>query len=148
MAVPAQYLSWGEEGIKKKITQMTKLKNLHDKGLLFWYPLNKRGLSADDIRQQKLLWKRNGMNGCYINEARALSDNAKLVDAGDVTGCPVLMFVSDGKQVSSNWIQYQNDFAKRNNAKLVQLDCGHYVHYYESERICSEIREFLQQAIT
>ena len=46
MAVPAQYLSWGQEELDKKIDQMIKLHKLHKKGLLFWYPLNKRGLNA------------------------------------------------------------------------------------------------------
>ena len=46
MAVPAQYLSWGQEELDKKIDQMIKLQKLHKKGLLFWYPLNKRGLDA------------------------------------------------------------------------------------------------------
>ena len=50
----------------------------------------------------------------------------------------------DGKQVSANWIQYQNEFAKRNNAKIIQLNCGHYVHYYESDRISEEIKSFIE----
>ena len=64
MAVPAQYLSWGQEELDKRTNQIIKLQKLHKKGLLFWYPLNKRGLNKDDIKQQKLLWKRNGMNDC------------------------------------------------------------------------------------
>ena len=145
MAVPAQYISWGQEGVDKKIDQMHKLQKLHRKGLLFWYPLNKRGLDKEDIVQQKLLWKRNGMNDCYISEARMLLDNAKLVDGAGTVDCPVLMFVSDGKQVSANWIQFQNDFAEHNNAKIIQLNCGHYVHYYESDRISKEITRFLTE---
>ncbi|MCR5796412.1 MAG: alpha/beta hydrolase [Eubacterium sp.] len=143
MAVPAQYLSWGQEELDKKTNLIIKMQKLHKKGLLFWYPLNKRGLSKDDISQLKLLWKRNGMNDCYIDEARNVLDNAKLVDKTGEVDCPILMFVSDGKQVSANWIQYQNEFAKRNNAKIIQLNCGHYVHYYESVCISDEIKKFI-----
>ena len=143
MAGPAQYISWGQEGVDNKIAQMHKLQNLHRKGLLFWYPLNKRGLDKEDKGQQKLLWKRNGMNDCYINEAGTVYDNAKLVEEAGTIDCPLLMFVSDGKQVSANWIRFQNEFAKNNNAKLIQLNCGHYVHYYESDRISTEITKFV-----
>lgn len=143
MAVPAQYISWGQEGVDNKIAQIHKLQNLHRKGLLFWYPLNKRGLDKEEIKQQKLLWKRNGMNDCYISEARTVLDNAKLVEEAGTIDCPLLMFVSDGKQVSANWINFQNEFAKNNNAKLIQLNCGHYVHYYESDRISTEITKFI-----
>ena len=144
MAVPAQYLSWGQEELDKRTNQIIKLQKLHKKGLLFWYPLNKRGLNKDDIKQQKLLWKRNGMNDCYIGEAKTVLDNAKLVDKSGEIDCPILMFVSDGKQVSANWIQYQKEFAERNNAKIIQLSCGHYVHYYESDCISEEIMRFIE----
>ena len=144
MAVPAQYLSWGKEELDKRTNQIIKLQKLHKKGLLFWYPLNKRGLNKDDIKQQKLLWKRNGMNDCYIGEAKTVLDNAKLVDKSGEIDCPILMFVSDGKQVSANWIQYQKEFAERNNAKIIQLNCGHYVHYYESDCISEEIMRFIE----
>ncbi len=144
MAVPAQYLGWGREGLDKRTEQMIKLQKLHRRGMLFWYPLNKRGLDKDEIKQQKLLWKRNGMNDCYISEAETVLDNAKLVDESGEIDCPMLMFVSDGKQVSTNWIRHQNDFAKRNNAKIIQLNCGHYVHYFESDLISEEIRRFIE----
>jgi hypothetical protein len=101
MAVPAQYLSWGQEELDKRTNQMIKLQKLHKK--LFWYPLNKRGLNKEEIKQQKLLWKRNGMNDCYICEAKTVLDNAK----------------------------------------IIQLNCGHYVHYYESDRISEEIKRFI-----
>ncbi|MCR5604728.1 MAG: alpha/beta hydrolase [Lachnospiraceae bacterium] len=143
MAVPAQYLSWGQEELDRKTDLIIKLQKYHKKGLLFWYPLSKRGLDKDEIKQLKILWKRNGMNDCYISEARTVLDNAKLVDKSGETDCPILMFVSDGKQVSANWIRYQNEFAKHNNAKIIQLNCGHYVHYFESDRISEEIKKFI-----
>lgn len=144
MAVPAQYLSWGQEGLDKRIRQMKTMQKLHKMGLLFWTPLNKRGLDEDDIVQQRLLWKRNNMNDCVISSAGSVLNNAKLVDEGGRIDCPVLMFVSDGKQVSADWIKYQNEFAGKINAKIIQLNCGHYIHYYESDRIAEEIKQFLE----
>lgn len=86
----------------------------------------------------------NGMNDCYINEAKMVLDNAKLVEEKGTIDCPILMFVSDGKQVSANWIEYQNEFVRKNKAKIIQLNCGHYVHYYESELISKDIKDFIK----
>ena len=61
--------------------------------------------------------------------------------------CPILMFVSDGKQVSAGWIEHEREFAEQTNARIIFLNCGHYIHYYESERIRREIRAFVNQAM-
>lgn len=143
MALPVQYINWGKDGLDRRIKQMKKLRSLHDKGLLFWYPLNKRGLDTKEIRQQRLLWKRNAFNDCMISGAGTVLDNAHKVDESGDIQCPMLMFVSDGKQVSENWINYQYQFAEKMKTKIVQLNCGHYIHYFESEYISNEIREFV-----
>ena len=84
---------------------------------------------------------------CYKNEAKAVLENAKTVHAAGIIECPILMFVSDGRQVSSGWIEYEKTFAEQTNAKTVFLNCGHYIHYYESERISREIRAFVNQTV-
>lgn len=145
MAVPSIYLNWKQEQIDQRIRFMKSMRRLNHHGLLFWYPLSKRGLSRDEIKQQKLLLRRNAMNTCYENEAKAILENAEIVEKGGKIECPVLMFISDGKQVSDGWIDHEREFAARMNAKTVNLNCGHYIHYYESERISQEIRMFVNQ---
>ncbi|MBQ9686855.1 MAG: alpha/beta hydrolase [Oscillospiraceae bacterium] len=144
MAVPGFYLLWKQE-IDRRIRFMKIIRRLNDHGLLFWYPLSKRGLNRDEIKQQQLLRRRNAMNPCYENEAKAILKNARIVDSAGWIDCPILMFVSDGKQVSSGWIDHEREFAERMNARTVYLNCGHYIHYYESERISQEIRVFVNQ---
>lgn len=145
MAVPGVYLHWKQEEIDQRIRFMKRMRRLNDLGLLFWYPLSKRGLNKDEIKQQQLLRRRNAMNPCYENEAKAILENARIVDSAGMIECPMLMFVSDGKQVSSGWIDHEREFAERMNAKTVYLSCGHYIHYYESKRISQEIRVFVNQ---
>lgn len=147
MAVPKTYLQWNKEQIDQRVRFMKRMRQLNDHGLLFWYPLNKRGLNNKEIKQQRLLRKRNLMNPCHENEAKALLENAKRVDAGGRIECPVLMFVSDGKQVSAGWIDYEREYAGQVNAKTVYLNCGHYIHYYESGLISREITSFVNQII-
>ncbi|MBQ6440267.1 MAG: alpha/beta hydrolase [Mogibacterium sp.] len=145
MAIPGVYLNWKQKEIGQRIRLMKRLRKLNKHGLLFWYPLSKRGLNRDEIKQQKILLKRNVMNPCYENEAEAILENAKIVDKGGRIECPILMFISDGKQVSSGWINHEREFAALMNAKTVYLNCGHYIHYYESERISQEIELFVNQ---
>ena len=142
MAVPEIYLQWKQEQIDQRIRFMKRMRRLNEQGLLFWYPLSKRGLNKEEIKQQQLLRRRNAMNPCYENEAKAIMENAGIVASGGRIECPILMFVSDGKQVSSGWILHEREFAGRMNAKAVYLNCGHYIHYYESERISREIKSF------
>lgn len=71
----------------------------------------------------------------------------KLVHTAGTIACPILMFVSDGKQVSSGWIEHERAFAEQTNAKTIYLNCGHYIHYYESESISREIRDFIKQVL-
>ena len=82
---------------------------------------------------------------CCENEAKAVLKNAKLVHTAETIACLILMFVSDGKQVSSGWIKYEREFAVRMKAKTVYLNCGHYIHYYASERISREIKAFVNR---
>ena len=83
------------------------------------------------------------MNDCVITGSKVVVSNAKLIAEGGAIDCPVILFVSNGKQVSKNWIEHEREFAKRTNAEYVQLNCGHYVHYYESDRIKNEIIRFV-----
>ena len=52
MAVPAVYLNWKQEEIDQRIRFMKRMRNLNRHGLLFWYPLNNRGLNRDDLKKQ------------------------------------------------------------------------------------------------
>lgn len=142
MATPKTYLSWTKDEVDRRISVIKKMKKAKDKGLLFWLPLNRRALTKEEIKEQRILWKKNAFNECYIKEAEAVLENAEKVAAAGKIECPVLMFVSNGKQVSPNWLEHEKEFAAQCNAKLINLNCGHYVHYYESDLISKEIRGF------
>ena len=58
---------------------------------------------------------------------------------------PMIMFISDGKEVQgTNWIESHYDYASDlANAKVIELDCGHYVHNFMQDMIAEDIREFI-----
>ena len=147
MATPRTYFAWADGELDKRLTSIRKMQKLKKTGLLDLIPRNKRGLNKEEIKQQTLLWRRNGMNNCILNEAYAVMDNAKTVDDGGKISCPVLLFVSNGKQVSKGWIEDEKRFAEQTNAEMVCYDCGHYMHYFESENMSKKISGFVDALI-
>ena len=143
MATPQTYREWSPEMIARRIRFMKRMRKCLDYGLLFWFPLNTRGLTKEEIRRQRQLWKRNAFNKCFINEAEAVIGNVDVVESAGTIDCPILMFVSNGKEVSSNWRSNCQKFALLMHAETVYLDCGHYIHHYESETISRDIKVFL-----
>ena len=73
--------------------------------------------------------------------------NAEAVETAGVIDCPILMFVSNGKEVSSNWRANCQRFAGQMHAEMVLLDCGHYVHHYASDTICREMEKFIARTV-
>jgi pimeloyl-ACP methyl ester carboxylesterase len=107
------------------------------------YSLNETALTEHEIKQQKLLMYRNAVNIDYVLEGKSVYNNAATVLSGGTLDLPILMFVSDGKEIGEYWIPCQKKFAAQNGAQLIQLDCGHYVHHFEYEYIAEKTLEFL-----
>lgn len=141
MATPLSYSEWTDKKVSKKIRLMEFANRYKLYGLLC--SLNNQSLTKAEIKQQKLLRKRNAFNICYINEAKEVLSNAEVVGKTGYTKCPTLLFSSNGKQLENHWTKYQKEFASMLNAKLICYDCGHYIHHYKSGEMCEEIIEFL-----
>ncbi len=145
MATPLSYKNWTNKVIESKIKMMQNFRKFKIQNIPFVYPINKKGLSKEEIKQLKLLIKRNAFNYCYINEAKILLKNVEVVENNGEIKCPTLLFSSNGKQTMKNWVSSQKEFAKTMNAELICFDCGHYIHYYKSEEISKKIIEFVNE---
>ena len=83
-----------------------------------------------------------------IEEAKAIKENAHLVSLGGVPRAPMLLFISDGSGGTGfdmeTWRQIPKDYlSMTQDGGFIELDCPHYVHDYEYERISKEIKAFL-----
>jgi pimeloyl-ACP methyl ester carboxylesterase len=107
------------------------------------YSLDNTGLTEIEIEQQKLLMYRNAVNINHILEGKVVYNNAAQVKSGGDLDLPILMFVSDGIEIGEFWIPSQKRFAAKNDAQLVQLDCGHYIHNFMPEFIAEKVLEYL-----
>lgn len=84
-----------------------------------------------------------------MKEVECVKENAEIVGKNGVPKVPMLLFVSNGRGTGwdeEEWREYQNSYIEYvENGKLINLDCSHYVHDYEYERISEEIRVFLTE---
>lgn len=141
MCTPLTYSVWTNEKIEKKIRLMKFATKYKLQGLLC--PLNNQSLTKSEIKQQKLLRKRNAFNICCINESKEVLSNVAVVKNAGYTKCSILMFVSNGKQTQGYWTKAQKEFATILDARLISFDCGHYIHHFKSDEMCKEIIKFV-----
>lgn len=85
----------------------------------------------------------------YPNEADAIIGlDMAVPQYYDRRDIPMLLFISDGSGGTGfsmqAWRRIPKDYlSKMQNGTFVELDCPHYVHNYEYERISREIKTFL-----
>ena len=144
MTSPVSYAEWTDRDVESKVKTMRILKKLG----LHWLSTipHNAALTAHDKQQLKLLRKRNAFNDCFFEEAAHVKRNASYVGEHGTIKCPALLFCSNGKQTFRNWIQNQKTFAEEINAGLICYDCGHYLHYYKSNEMSAEIRNFISNS--
>ena len=85
-----------------------------------------------------------------INECKAVKDNAKKVESLGVPQVPIPLFLSDGSGGTGfdkeTWRRIPKEYiAGKEDAKYIELDCPHYIHDHEYEKISEEMDAFLTQ---
>lgn len=84
-----------------------------------------------------------------INEVKAIKKNAKkLVSPSNVT-VPILLFGSNGEGTgfeADYWCSSQQDFIRQvQNGTFIQLDCSHYVHDIDYEKIVVIMKNYIDK---
>lgn len=83
-----------------------------------------------------------------IREAMTIKDSAKKVAAGDRPDIRSLLFISDGSGGTgfseADWRRIPREYFGGADSIFIELDCPHYVHDHEYERIAGEIKKFLE----
>lgn len=122
-------------------------------GLTRWLP----GLESDAVRygtlteEEKTLYRavfyRRTATADMLREAEMVKQNARIVANGGRPDVPMLLFASNGEGTGWNeeqWRSYPRQFLLDSGGRLVELDCGHYVHDFEYTYIAQEIKEYLK----
>ncbi len=85
-----------------------------------------------------------------IAEAEAIKESAAKVAERNAPQVPILMFLSDGSGGTGfskeEWRGISEKYASEiAGSKYIELDCPHYVHDHEYEKIAEEIKSFLSE---
>ena len=102
-------------------------------------------LTEEEKKIAHVLLYKNFSNRTTINELKYVSENATIVGAGEIPQVPMLLFISNDTSTTELTGAAQRYANTVENAKVIQLDCPHYVHDYEYNRISKEIKAFLQE---
>ena len=100
-------------------------------------------LSKEEKELYRAIACRKAVNVDVINEGLAITDAVREIDGKPKPDVPMIMFVSDGKEVKgSNWVENHYDYASDlTDAKVIELECGHYVHNFKQTQIAEEIKK-------
>lgn len=106
-------------------------------------------LTEEEKKIYRALFYSRTLTDDMLNEVSNIKESAEKVGGRDLPQIPILMFCSDGSGgtgfTEEKWRKIQSDFAKSCGADIIYLDCGHYVHDYEYEKIAKETKNFLNQ---
>ncbi|MDE6593574.1 MAG: alpha/beta hydrolase [Oscillospiraceae bacterium] len=105
-------------------------------------------LTEEEKEIYRAVFYRRTATVTMINESEAVKANAEKTAAGDFVQLPVLMFISDGSGTGfekDEWRRIAEEYISHiPGGRYIELDCPHYVHNYEYERIADEMKEFIE----
>lgn len=152
MAVPAYY---DEMHISIPITKLGQYGAAL--GITRWIPglaesdaIKVGTLSEEEKEIYRAVFYQRTATVTMIDEVKAVKDNAKTVKENGVPLVPMLLFISNGSGgtgfTEETWRRIPKEYiAGCDNASYIELDCPHYVHDYEYEKISEEIQNLLKK---
>ena len=140
---------------------VNKLKEKHSSSAFLWgiarfmkavgivrlFDYNESGvLSEEDCAIYKEIACHKNVNDTMQNEGDveiALNDER---NSAPLPTVPVLLYVSNEPSNDAFWVGGMQAMADASSdGTLIQLDCGHYVHYYAYERISQDMKAFIEK---
>lgn len=155
MAVPEYYANMNISAVNLKLKLDKVLGEIGIVRLLSNQYINtlyaESALTEADKEVIKALYSQGCVSTALINEGEMCSDNAKVVSGTGVPDIPILLFISNGAGTGFDkeaWRCMAIDYISQAEKGLyIALDCSHYVHNFEYEKIADEIRMFLSEEL-
>lgn len=106
-------------------------------------------LTEEEKELYKVIFYRRTMTHSMLNETKCVKDNAAKLAEIDNTNVPMLFFASNGEGTGydkETWRGFIENYANSNpNGECVVLECQHYVHDIEYQKIYEESLIFLDK---
>lgn len=102
--------------------------------------------SDAEVKQYTSLVCRNLANDTVCRENDAIGKVCDEINSAALPSTPTLQFVSTYNSDYEYWKSTHQELVDAATyGKLVELDCGHYLHQFESERIAEEMKAFIAE---
>ena len=149
-AVPKAY-----ENMKINNTLFTLAKFGADIGLTRFIPsivdsssaIKDGNLTDEEKELYKVIFYRRTATTSMLNETKSIKDNAKKLESIDTTNVPMLFFISNGDGTGykkEEWRSFIIDYINsKQNGEYKILECSHYVHNIEYQKIYDESIKFI-----
>lgn len=84
-------------------------------------------------------------NNTVARECEGIVDVFDEISKNPLPSVPTIQYISGTNKDKALWADSHKEIVNASvNGKYVELECGHYVHNYESERIAKDIKELLK----
>ena len=143
--LPRTYDNYDVEGVLKLEGLFSVARELGLVRLYYSDSFLPDSLTQEEKDLYRAIASRNLVNVDVVNEGRAIFDAVRLIDSKPVPDVPMIMFISDGKETNgSDWVGNHYAYAEKlTNARVIELGCGHYVHYFLPDEIAAQMRSFI-----
>lgn len=105
-------------------------------------------LTEEEKKLYRVIFYRRTATKTMVNEVEKIKISASKVAENEFPNIPILMFSSNGQGTGWNkyeWISFQENTIKNiENGEIIHLDCSHYIHDIEYERISKEAERFIE----
>ena len=106
-------------------------------------------LTDEEKELYRVIFYRRTETISMLNEANSIKENAKKLESIDSTDVPMLFFISDGNgtgYAKEEWRKFIIDYINnKQNGEYKILECSHYVHNIEYQKIYNESIKFIQE---
>ncbi len=106
-------------------------------------------LTDEEKNQYRAIFYRTTMSASMCRETEIVKANSEKLVVIDTVDVPVLFFMSNGDGTgfdTETWQNFGVEYVKtKTNGKCIILDCSHYVHNIEQEKIHDESIKFISE---
>lgn len=106
-------------------------------------------LTEEEKELYRVIFYRRTATTSMLNEIKSIKENAKKLEKIDNTNVPMLFFASNGEGTGyekEEWRKFIIDYINsKQNGEYKLLDCSHYVHNIEYQKIYEESVKFIEK---
>ena len=104
------------------------------------------GYTDTEWKQYTALVCRNLANDTVCHEDEAIDKVCEEINAAALPDTPTLQFISTYNSNYEYWKSTHQELVDASSfGELIELDCGHYLHQFESEKIAEEMKTFIDE---